>query len=159
MSLSQRVMSYLNELDVSYEVISHHPSHSSLGSAIAAQIPSNKIAKAVMLEDSKGHRVMAVLPADSKLSLSALNESLNGQYHLMKEQQVYQCFDDCAHGAVPPIPQAFNLDCIIDESLGDLSDLYIEGGDHRSLVHLSQQEFCRLMGQNRSGHFSHQLYH
>ncbi|MBN7818317.1 aminoacyl-tRNA deacylase [Bowmanella yangjiangensis] len=159
MSLSQRVMSYLNDLDVHYEVITHHPSHSSLGSAIAAQVPSAKIAKAVMLEDGQGHRLMAVLPADSKLSISALNDALDGQYHLMKEQQVYQCFDDCEHGAVPPLPQAFNLDCIVDDSLEGLSDLYIEGGDHRSLVHLSQHEFARLMAQTRSGHFSHQLYH
>ncbi|GGO68638.1 aminoacyl-tRNA deacylase [Bowmanella pacifica] len=159
MSLSQRVMSYLNDLDMKYEVITHHPSHSSLGSAIAAQVPSAKIAKAVMLEDGQGHRMMAILPADSKLSLSALNDTLDGQYHLMKEQQVYQCFDDCEHGAVPPFPQAFNLDCIWDDSLGSLPDVYIEGGDHRSLVHLSQQEFGRMMAHTRSGHFSHQLYH
>ncbi|MDF2179495.1 YbaK/EbsC family protein [Aliiglaciecola sp. CAU 1673] len=159
MSLSRRITSYLEGRGVQYDTVTHHPSHSSLGTSIAAQVPSRKIAKAVILEDHQGHRLMAVIPADSKLSLTELNEQLNGRYHLMREQQVYECFDDCVHGAVPPLPGAYNMDSIVDESLNELDDIYLEGGDHRNLVHLSQADFKRLTDDARHGRVSNQMYH
>ena len=159
MSLSRRLAAYLDERGVSYETLPHHPSHSSLGSAIAAQVPTHKLAKAVMLENEQGHRLMAVIPADSKLSLSVINDTLGSRYHLMKEKQVYDCFDDCEHGAVPPLANAYNMDCIVDDALVEQADVYLEGGDHRSLVHLSQEAFMRLMEETRHARISKRIYH
>lgn len=159
MSLSQRVVSYLDKQKVRYQTLFHDHSHSSLGSAIAAHVPSNKIAKAVLLEDEQGHRIMAVLPADSKVDLASINDILNRRFRLMKEQQLCHYFEDCENGAIPPLAQAYNLEAIVDHSLMDLPDIYFEGGDHRSLVHLSQRDFSRMMRHAVHASISKPVFH
>ena len=54
-------------------------------------------------------------------------------------------FNDCEPGSVPPVAAAYGLDAVMDDRLGGLSDIYFEGGDHCTLVHLAGRDFDRLM--------------
>ena len=38
-------------------------------------------------------------------------------------------------GAVLPLGAAYALECIVDENLEGERDAYLEGGDHRTLIH------------------------
>ena len=44
-----------------------------------------------------------------------------------------------------------------NESLDDLDDVYIEGGDHESLVHIQGERFRQLMASALHGRFSDHL--
>ncbi len=142
-----------------YNVIPHHHSNSSIGSAISAQVPANQIAKAVILLDHEGRKLMAVLPASDKISLSKLNDEMMASYQLVKEEQIASMFNDCEFGAIPPIGQAYNMSVVFDDKLNELDHIYIEAGDHESLIKLKKSDFMQLMELAKHTRFSHEVYH
>ncbi|WP_028864432.1 aminoacyl-tRNA deacylase [Psychromonas aquimarina] len=159
MSIVERVSTYLDKTRIHYRLVEHAPSKNSLSSAIRSNVPASQVAKAVMLEDHAGNKLMAILPASHKISLTALNEQLNRKFHLIKESAVYDLFADCSLGAVPPLVQASDIDKVYDDNLLLQEQLYLEGGDHTSLIQLSQDEFSRLMHNTKHLHFSHRVFH
>ena len=62
----------------------------------------------------------------------------------MRERWNIALFPDCENGAVPAVGAAYGLSSIIDDSLDDVDDIYFEGGDHKTLVHISGSQFCEL---------------
>ncbi|HDL85873.1 MAG TPA: YbaK/EbsC family protein, partial [Candidatus Acetothermia bacterium] len=73
---------------------------------------------------------------------------------LATEEEISALFPDCDTGAIPPVGAAYGLKTVVDESLEGHEDVYFEGGDHRSLVHLSGAEFHQLMGKIPHERFS-----
>ncbi len=159
MSIATRVGAYLDAHNIDYDTIKHPPANSSMAASKAAKIAPNLIAKAVVLEDHEGRHLMAVLPADRKLILHKLEHDLELDMHLVNEKQVYQMFSDCAPGAVPALGQAYNMNAIYDDSLQGLSDVYLEGGDHKTLIHLTGVQFGRLMSHSKHARFSERVFH
>lgn len=159
MSITARVGTYLDTQNIAYDTLNHTHSYSSLGTASAAQISPRSIAKAVVLEDHEGRHHMAVLPANHKVSLHKLEDHMNLQLHLAKEQEVYRLFKDCEVGAVPAVGQAYNMNAIYDEALNELHDVYIEAGDHETLIHLKHDEFEKLMMDSHHIKFSGEVFH
>lgn len=155
----QRVREYLDKHHIDYGLVTHPHSHSSIGSAISAEVPIHQIAKAVILEDHEGRQLMAILPADYKVSLSILNEELKRDFKLIKENRVYSMFSDCDHGAVPPVPEAYHMDAVYDERLYDEPMLYLECGDHESLLCVRQEDFLQMMTSYKHMKFSHKVLH
>ncbi|MBW8184378.1 aminoacyl-tRNA deacylase [Shewanella nanhaiensis] len=159
MTISVRLNEYLNQNEVSYDLISHPHSFSSMSSAVAANIPPAQIAKAVILEDHEGRKMMAVLLADHKISLGSLGEKLNRDLHLIDERSVYKMFEDCEKGAIPPFGNAYNMEAVYDDLLVQSKELYLEAGDHNSLLRVSREDFVRLIKDSKHMRFSHQTVH
>jgi Ala-tRNA(Pro) deacylase len=74
---------------------------------------------------------------------------------LATEDKLGRLFEDCEPGAIPPIGAAYGVPVILDESVCGATDLFFEGGDHRSLVHISSEAFQRLTKNARRARFSH----
>jgi len=159
MAISIQLDSYLTEHCIPYQTIEHEHSASSLGSAITAKVPLNQIAKAVILKDHEDRKLMAVLPAKNKISISAINDNLRGSYKLLKEQEINQMFKDCEHGAIPPVGDAFNIHMICDEMLDNLDHVYIEAGDHRTLLRISHKDYETISAKSFHLRFSSELIH
>lgn len=159
MTISTRVGAYLDARGINYRTISHDHANSSLQTSITAQIPPDQIAKAVILEDHQGHHLMAVLPADRKLNLHKLESELDVSIHLVSEKQVYQLFNDCDPGAVPALGQAYNMNLIYDEALQQLNQVYLEAGDHETLILLTAEQFGQLMADSQHSRFSERVLH
>ncbi len=159
MTISTRLNDYLQDNEVNYDLVSHPHSFNSLSSASSAQVSLSQLAKAVILEDHEGRKMMAVLPANHKVSLGALGDKLNRELHLIKEHAVHQMFTDCEKGAIPPLGGAYNLEAVYDDMLVESSEIYFEAGDHNSLVHLSRKEFVKLIKDAKHLRFSHQNIH
>lgn len=159
MTISTRLDSYLTENNIPFQVIEHEHSASSLGSAITANVPLNHLAKAVILKDHEDRKLMAVLPAKNKISFSAINDNLMGNYTLLKEQEVYQMFSDCEHGAIPPVGDAFNLHMICDEMLDKLDFVYMEAGDHKTLLRISHADYETIVSKSKHLRFSSEVMH
>jgi Ala-tRNA(Pro) deacylase len=73
---------------------------------------------------------------------------------LADERDLGRLFQDCAPGAVPPIGECYGLDVIVDDSIQQQPEVYLESGDHETLVHMSQTQFARVMAQAQHGRFS-----
>ncbi len=159
MNTSTRLTRYLIEKNIPYQEVAHFHSNSSIGTAITANISLKQIAKVVLLKNHEDRKLMAILPAAHKISITAINESLHGQYRLMKEQEVYQLFSDCNQGAIPPAPEAYHLNMVCDEELDKLPEVYLEAGDHETLLCVNQDGFHTLMTSGKHMPFSHQVFH
>ena len=153
MAIAPRLQRFLNDQGLKYDVVAHTPTMSSIGTAHAGHIPEDRLAKGIILSDGDRY-MMAVLPASHQLRLSDLRVELGQDVRLASEDEVEDIFVDCARGAVPPVGACYGLDVIIDNSLNDGSDFYLEGGDHATLVHMTGQEFARLNPRAQHGSFS-----
>jgi len=153
MSLSKTLQTYLDNKGIDYQVVHHDHTPSANRSAEAAHVPGDSLVKAVVLEDS-GHFLLAALPATRRLKLGRLHKALGEHVGLATEAEVGRLFADCAYGAVPAIGEAFGVETLLDDSLAQRDEIYIEGGDHESLIHLSGEAFRGLMGSLRHGDFS-----
>jgi len=149
MAISRKLEDYFSKQNISFQTVSHFYSNSSIGSAVATSIPPKNIAKAVLLVDHDGHRLMAVLPADQKINIESINEKLHASFELLKERDVFNLFMDCAKGAIPPVGEAFNMSMVCDESLDVLDNVFIEAGDHETLLKLTHQDFENIMGTSK----------
>jgi Ala-tRNA(Pro) deacylase len=60
-------------------------------------------------------------------------------------------------GAIPPLGQAYGIEVVVDDSLGENSDIYFEAGDHTSLIHMRSKDFKDLMKTAQHGTFSRHI--
>lgn len=153
MPIAPTFQTYLASKNIEYDVISHEPTISATRTAEAAQVAGDRVAKAVLVRDKEAF-ILAILPASHRIDLPELKQRLGVDAELATEADIDRFFRDCAQGAVPAAGECYGLDVIVDDSLESQPDIYLEGGDHRTLVHMTHAQFARLTGDARHGRFS-----
>ena len=153
MGVAMTLQRYLDDNHVSYDVVTHRTTGCSTMSAQSSHISGNSLAKGVVLK-SDGAYVLAVLPATRQVELARLQDLVGGPVTLATENEASQLFPDCQQGAVPALAVAYGIPAVVDGQLDDCDEIYFEGGDHRSLVHISGDQFGRLMDSMPHGRFS-----
>jgi Ala-tRNA(Pro) deacylase len=98
--------------------------------------------------------MLAVLPASHHIRLPDLQQQIGDDVALADETEIGRLFPDCALGAVPAVGECYDLDVIVDDSIQEQPEVYLEGGDHTTLIHINQAQFARLMSGARHGRFS-----
>jgi len=156
MAIPAILYQYLRQNGVSYDVIPHHKTNCSRMNALAAHVPEESVAKAVVIKRRKGF-VLAVVPASGEVALGGLGALMAQPVCLATEQELQDLFTDCVVGAVPPLGQAYGIRTVVDRQLLDRDDIYFEGGDHRTVVHLKGGAFRRLMGKVPHRNISRQV--
>ena len=153
MAIASKLADYLAKRGIAYEVVVHPRAMSATRAAQASHVPGDRLAKAVVVKDAEGFMV-AVLPASHHIELGALSRLLERPTGLATEAEASELFADCETGAFPALGRAYGLEVIVDDSLAEQPEVYVEGGDHASLVHLKAAQFNRLMTAARHGRFS-----
>ena len=153
MTTASKLTQYLTSHGASYDELPHALTMSSLRTAEACHVSADCLAKAVVLQDDGGY-LLAVLPASHHLRFQALEKQRHQPVRMVTEDEIGRLFPDCAPGAVPPIGAAYGLDTIVDDSIAERPDIYFEGGDHETLVHMSGPAFRALMADAQHGCFS-----
>jgi Ala-tRNA(Pro) deacylase len=153
MSVSAKLQNYLARKQIRFDITEHQPTNDMMSTAEACHVSPDCLAKAVVVRSREGY-LLAVLPASQRISLSRLQLALGQPYVLATERELDRLFDDCVHGAVPPIGECYGLDVVTEASLFDPTDIYFEGGDHKTLVHMSQAQFSQLSDEARRAHFA-----
>lgn len=156
MAMSDTLTRYLQAQDVSYDVLHHPHTATSMEAAQAAHIPGDQVAKTVVLEDDDGF-VVAVLPATHRIDLGELHRQLHRRLGLATEAEVSTLFTDCEIGAVPPIGAAFGVDTIVDQSLVEQPEIYFDAGDHEQMIHMTGETFDSLLGDAEYASFSYHI--
>lgn len=156
MAIAMKLQEYLDELGISYDVVGHAATGSSMETAQVAHIPGDKLVKSVLLKDDQDY-VMAVVPSTYHVQLSDLASRLHRHLELVPESELASIFTDCEVGAIPPIGEAYAIDMIVDDKLLGCEDLYIEAGDHKSLVHLRHDDFERLVRNSLRADFTRHI--
>ncbi len=150
MPIAHRIHRLLDQLAIPYELVEHPYGVSALEASQAMELPAELFAKAILLRDHEEALLLAVLPCFEQIDLERLNQRLGRQLSLANEHELGECFPDCAPGAVPPLGMAYGIPIYWDEQLALSSDIYLEAGDHRQWVHLSQRALLQLIEQQPS---------
>ena len=153
MGIALTVQKYIEGQGVPYEVATHERTTRSSETAKAGSISANSLAKGVLIKCQDGF-LLAILPASRHVRLEALSDYLNERVSLASEADAARIFADCAVGSLPPLPAAYGLTAVVDDSLEGCDDIYFEGGDHSSLVRLSGASFRGLLGGVPHAHIS-----
>jgi len=152
MSIAPTLQRHLDS-NVTYEVMTHDATMSSTRTAQACHVSGECLAKAIVLRRDGGY-MLAVLPASHHIRLADLKRQVGDDVALADESELRKLFPDCALGAVPAVGECYGLDVIVDDSIEERPDIYLEGGDHMTLVHLDRAQFARLMSEARHARFS-----
>jgi Ala-tRNA(Pro) deacylase len=150
MAIAATFQRYLDQ-HVVYDVVAHEPTMSA--TAQACHIPGDCLAKGVVLRDDSGY-MLAVLPASHHIRMSELRLQFGNDVELAGEGEIDELFHDCAQGAVTPIGECYGLDTIVDDAIDGQGDVYLEAGDHMTLVRLTHAQFAKLTADARHGRFS-----
>jgi Ala-tRNA(Pro) deacylase len=153
MSIAPTLKKYLTAENIQYEEVPHEFTVSSTRTAEACHISGDRLAKGVVLRRDGGY-MLAVMPASHHLRLSELRAKLGNDVDMADETEIGQLFRDCAHGAVPAVGKCYGLDLIVDDSIEGQPEVYVEAGDHQTLLRLNHAEFARLTANAPHGHFS-----
>jgi Ala-tRNA(Pro) deacylase len=152
MSIAPTLQRYLDQT-IKYEVIQHEPTMSSTRTAEVCHVSGNRVAKGIVLRRDGGY-LLAVLPASRRIHLQDLRTQIDDSVQLATEDEIAELFRDCARGAIPAVGECYGLDVIVDDSIDAQPDVYVEGGDHTTLVHMDRGEFARINPEAQHGRFS-----
>ncbi len=153
MAIALTLERYLDAKSVKYDVIAHQPTNSSGETAEICHIPGDRLAKGVLLRDEVGY-ALAVLPASHHIRLSELRRQFGDDVDLATEGEIEDLFQDCVRGAIPAIGECYGLDTVVDDSIEEQPEVYFEGGDHATLVHMTHAQFAKMTAAARHGSFS-----
>jgi Ala-tRNA(Pro) deacylase len=153
MGIAITLAQYLAERGVEYDVVEHPHAVTASEGARTSHISLNRLAKAVVLKGEDGF-MLAVLPASSHIQFGRLRKQLGADVDMASEEQIETLFLDCEPGAVPALGAAYGLKVIVDDSLANQPEIYLEGGDHASLVHISGSTFQKLLADARHARFA-----
>jgi len=153
MPIAPTLHKYLAAENIQYDEIPHVLTMTSARTAQACHVPGDRLAKAIVLRRDGGY-LLAVLPASHHLRMADLRERFGDDVALANEHEIGKLFMDCANGAVPAAGKCYGLDIVIDESIQKEPEIYIEAGDHETLLHMSRAQFARLTADAMHGRFS-----
>ncbi len=94
-----------------------------------------------------------VIPHELSMTSTRTAEACHN-VHMADETEINRLFGDCAHGAVPAVGKCYGLDIIVDDSIQAQPDIYMEAGDHATLLHMGHAQFARLTANAPHGRFS-----
>ncbi|MEP9372546.1 aminoacyl-tRNA deacylase [Mesorhizobium sp. KR1-2] len=154
MTIARKLEDYLVGKGIHFDTVAHHRTSTTSQSAQAAHVSGRRLAKSVLLHHGTGY-ALAVVPSSHRLELNTLQNMIDERLGLASEDEVSQLFSDCDVGAVPPVGAAYDVPVLLDESFGEDGDVYFEGGDHRTLVHVTAGDFRNLLQDARIARFSH----
>ena len=153
MAVAITLQLYMERLGVEYDVVAHPYADNGLETAEMAHISPDKLAKSVMLEDEGGY-LMAVCPASRRIKLGDLYRETNRRLEFANESELADMLGDCVLGAVPPVGDLYGVDVVVDMDLFMQSDIYFEAGDHEDLIHVTADNFQKLMSNAEHASFS-----
>ncbi len=153
MPIAPTLHKYLAAENIQYDEIPHVYTMTSARTAEACHVPGDRLAKAIVLRHNGGY-MLAVLPASHHLRMAELRERLGDDVDMASEREIGELFIDCAQGAVPAAGGCYGLDVIVEESIQKEPEIFLEAGDHQTLLHMSRAEFARLTADAMHGRIS-----
>ena len=153
MYLTPKLVRYLNQRGIPYEIISHPVSYTALKTAEAEHKDSRIVAKVVMVEVDGGD-MMFVLPADRKLDREKIVFAFGAETVLLEEEKDFrEYFPDCETGAMPPFGRLYGIPCCIDMNLAKQHEIIFNAGSHTEGVKMKMKDYLMLM-QPQIGDYS-----
>lgn len=142
---ARKLKRFLNEHNISYQVIKHDVANTSQEKAASAHVSGNEFAKTVMIKIN-GKMAMAVLPASYQVDFDILKIMLGTTHvELATESEFKASFPDCEIGAMPPFGNLYGMDVFVSDSLTEDDEISFNAGTHTELYKMSYEDYERLV--------------
>ena len=147
-----RLKSYLRDHGVSFDVVEHAHSASSVVEARAAHRPAEQTAKTLVLRTADGYR-FAVISASDRLGLHKAAAALGVHRHELRfatEADIAADFPAYEVGTIPPIGPDTPAE-VIDPRLLDYGQVLCLAGDHEHSLLVDPVDIVRVTGARTAG--------
>ena len=142
---TRKLLSYLDNNQIKYVVITHSQSFTAQQIAASAHISGKELAKTVLLRIN-GEMAMAVLPAPYLVDLEAIAKVAGtDKVELCSEDDFLDSFPDCEVGAMPPFGNLYDMEVYVAGALAEDEEIAFNAGTHRELVKMSYQDYEQLV--------------
>ena len=143
MPIPERLVTYLREKKVAFEVLHHQEAFTAQTIAAVEHIKGRHHAKVVMVKSGAEH-LMMVLPADCRIDLEKLETLIGKPASLESEAEFKALFPDCAPGTMPPFGDLYGLPTYVDRSLTKEDFIVFEAGTHTDAIRLKYDDYERV---------------
>ncbi|MBV8486228.1 MAG: YbaK/EbsC family protein [Verrucomicrobia bacterium] len=144
MEIPQRLIRYLNDNKVVYEILHHPEAFTAQTVAAAEHVKGRHHAKVVMVKSENGH-LMMVLQANSRVDLEKLEEVLGLPVSVESEPEFKALFPDCAPGSMPPFGNLYGMPTYVDRALSTEDFIVFAAGTHTDAIKLQYKDYERAV--------------
>jgi Ala-tRNA(Pro) deacylase len=143
MEIPQRLLQFLNQSQVKYQIL-HHPEAFTAQELAAIEHVKGKNHAKVVMATAAGKPVMLVLPATHRVDLDQLSTLAGKPATLATEAQFKELFPDCAVGTMPPFGHLYGVPTYIERSLTEDTLVVFEAGTHSDAIKMNCADYARL---------------
>jgi Ala-tRNA(Pro) deacylase len=144
MEIPQRLIKYLNENKIVYELL-HHPEAFTAQTIAAAEHVKGRHQAKVVIVKSENEHLMTVLPANSRVDLEKLEKAVGKSVEVEHEPEFKALFPDCAPGTMPPFGNLYGLPTYVDRTLSKEDFIVFEAGTHTDAIKLQYKDYERAV--------------
>jgi Ala-tRNA(Pro) deacylase len=143
MGIPIKLLDFLNQSKVRYELIHHPEAFTAQELSAIEHVKGKNHAKVVMVKAGSAN-LMAVLPADHRVDLEKLDQITGQPTAVATEAEFKTLFPDCAVGTMPPFGSLYGLTTYVDKSLTDDGIIVFEAGTHSDAIKMQYADYVRL---------------
>jgi Ala-tRNA(Pro) deacylase len=143
MGVPARLIDFLNQNKVRYEVLHHPEAFTAQELAAVEHVKGRSHAKVVMVKAGE-EVLMAVLPSDLRIDLEKLEKVVGRKTALATEADFQALFPDCVVGTMPPFGGLYGVAGYVDASLSEAAKIVFEAGTHSDAIRMRYADYERL---------------
>jgi Ala-tRNA(Pro) deacylase len=143
MGIPTRLIDFLDESKMRYEVLHHPEAFTSHELAAIEHVKGKDRAKVVMVKSGE-ELLMAVLPTDRRIDLEKLGKITGRPTAVAVEAEFKALFPDCAIGTMPPFGHLYGVATYLDRGVADADKLVFEAGTHSDAIKMKYVDYVRL---------------
>jgi Ala-tRNA(Pro) deacylase len=144
MEIPQRLIKYLNDKKIVYEILNHPEAFTAQTIAAAEHVKGRHQAKVVMVKSENEH-LMTVLTANSRVDLERLEKVIGKSVTVESEPEFKALFPDCAPGTMPPFGNLYGMRTYVDRALAKEDFIVFEAGTHTDAIKLQYKDYERAV--------------
>lgn len=143
MGIPTRLIDFLDQSKVRYEILHHPEAFTSHELAAIEHVKGKDRAKVVMVK-AGAEILMAVLPTDRRIDLEKISAITARPTTKAAEAEFKPLFPDCAIGTMPPFGHLYGVTTYMDRSVAEADKLVFEAGTHSDAIKMKYADYERL---------------
>jgi Ala-tRNA(Pro) deacylase len=153
MSISQKIIKYLDENKYKYEIVEHKTTYTAWDTAQTEKIKPQEVAKALVMKIDNEY-VLVVLSANRNLDKQKLLKVINVGRKKIKLKN-FKKIDFAKEawmkknlpgkvGAIPPFRKIIKLNIFIDSLLAKNRKMYLGSGEYTSSIRIGTKQYFKI---------------
>lgn len=158
LSIPTSIEKSLEKIGVNYQLVERFECNDIYSVTKGKRTAARKVIRSVGFSDGS-QNYLAVLPFDYYLDYKILSDLLGYEPKLLDKEQLDAIFSGCDEGCYPPINELKPIKLIVEPSVLDCDELYIESGSSKFFLKLSKIDANLLFQDNDSLSFGKSFDH